>query len=258
MYAQFGSVGGFLRGGGDERALGSSWGAERAVKRRHSKSERRKPSVFDAGISATASAAGTGLATVLAVSGSPLAAAIAMAPAGIKLAVEQTMYVVGERSKNRLISTAVDEGKTTIEGLAESIRDAGPEALPLTLEVFESAARTLNDQKIDALARVWLHGLSEDADLAKDLMMVRCLAQLEAPHIQVLKSFDDVKIYSEISVHQALDRLKPMVSAILNTLVQVGMLNDQAQQQAFEGRYYQIDEWGRLALKYLNDRANTE
>jgi hypothetical protein len=36
------------------------------------------------------------------------------------------------------------------------------------------------------------------------------------------------------------------------------MLNDQAQQQAFEGRYYQIDEWGRLALKYLGDRANTE
>ena len=44
-----------------------------------------------------------------------------------------------------------------------------------------------------------------------------------------------------------------MVAAIRNTLLQVGMLKDRVQQQGFEGVYYQIDEWGLWALRYLED-----
>lgn len=227
------------------------------MKRKKKHGLRVRPSFQEAAATAVTSSAGASVA-VAAVGASPLMILIAGLPAGLKYAYQGIQAVVSERNAARLMVSGAEALGTNEEGLIQAVRDAGINALPLTLEVFDAAARTMNEKKIDALARVWAHGLRDDANLVQDAMMVRCLAQLEAPHIQVLKSFDDVKIYSEISVHQALDHLKPMVSAILNTLVQVGMLNDQAQQQAFEGRYYQIDEWGRLALKYLNDRANTE
>ena len=63
----------------------------------------------------------------------------------------------------------------------------------------------------------------------------------------------DIRIFSAIKVYQGLANLKPMVAAIRNTLVQVGMLNDRVRQQGFEGVYYQIDEWGLWALRYLED-----
>jgi hypothetical protein len=227
------------------------------MKRTKKLTRRARPSLPEAATTAVTSAAGASVA-VAAVGASPLMILIAGLPAGLKYAYQGIQAVVSERNQARLIASGAEALGTSEEGLTQAVRDAGINALPLTLEVFDAVARTLNEQKIDALARVWAHGLRDDANLVQDVMMVRCLAQLEAPHIQVLKRFDDVKVYSEISVHQGLDHLKPMVSAILNTLVQVGMLNDQAQQQAFEGRYYQIDEWGLLALKYLGDRANSE
>lgn len=218
------------------------------------KDERRKPAVFDAGLSAGSSAAGAGLGAALAVSGSPLAAVVALAPAAIKFAVEQTMYIVSQKGKSRLVETAMAENGLTEQGLADVIRDGGPEVLPLTLEAFEASGRTLDERKIDALARVWAEGLSDKSKVDDNLLMVRSLAMLEAPHLQVLAILPletEGEGLSPNKIGEELPRIGIPLLAVLGQLELAGFV---AQGMGFwNGSHsYALSPWGVRAKEYLD------
>lgn len=87
------------------------------------------------------------------------------------------------------------------QGLGEKLLAAGEPVVLFTLEVVDALMRTSNEQKIDALARVWAHGIGDPSSIDLETLMVKSLAQLEALHILTLETvysgsgvLDEVKL----------------------------------------------------------------
>ena len=59
----------------------------------------------------------------------------AVVPSVLQFALEGVQYMLAKRNIARLAATTADELNTDEEGLADSIREAGPEGLPLALEL---------------------------------------------------------------------------------------------------------------------------
>jgi hypothetical protein len=156
--------------------------------RRHRKKKAvTKPSLKDSALTGSAGAAGTGLGLAFASAGTPRAMLIAALPAGLKYTFQVAQYALAERNGNRVVAEAAAVLGTDEAGLTERVAVAGVGAMPLAFEVFEAVSRTTGDQKIDALARVWAHGLGHDAKPDEDLAMVRTLSAMEPGHVQLLQ-----------------------------------------------------------------------
>lgn len=87
-------------------------------------------------------------------------------------------------------ATALDEAARRLDRSADEVVDLAtdsPESAQLLAETLFAAARTVNENKIRALARALANGLRDDeARPDEQQLIVSALAEVEAPHIKVL------------------------------------------------------------------------
>lgn len=90
------------------------------------------------------------------------------------------------RSAGRMLQGSADRMAVEPDELVDSaLRDLN--SAHLLGEAIQTAARTVNDQKIQALARALANGIRDDAARADDeALVIAALAEIEAPHIKVL------------------------------------------------------------------------
>jgi hypothetical protein len=61
--------------------------------------------------------------------------------------------------------------------------------LTFTVTAVQAALTTLNEQKLDGLARLFVRNLNDDSRIDADTVMITVLADLETPHIRILHSW---------------------------------------------------------------------
>jgi hypothetical protein len=100
-------------------------------------------------------------------------------------------WLAGQRRKyERTVGTAVEESGLAPEELASRLTSTVPRAALLG-EVMDAAARTALEEKLDVLGRLLARGaLADETSLDEELMWVRIMAQLEAPHLRALTALD--------------------------------------------------------------------
>lgn len=142
------------------------------------------PSIMTETIAALVSA-GAGLA--IAGPGGALVAAAAQPALSMALqrAIEE-LAQLRRRSAEQMVSRAAVQLAAEPDTLvALALEDA--DAAHLLGEAIQVAARTVNQQKINGLARALANGLREDsARPDEEALIVAALAEVEAPHIKVL------------------------------------------------------------------------
>jgi hypothetical protein len=72
--------------------------------------------------------------------------------------------------------------------LEELLREAtsDPRVLEMLARSVEAAARSLDDDKIDLLARIFVSGMRDSAKVDEAIILVEALRPLEAPHLRLL------------------------------------------------------------------------
>lgn len=92
--------------------------------------------------------------------------------------------------RSRSAAAALDEASRRLGCNADQVvqlATQSPEAAQLLAETLTAAARTVNENKIRALARALANGLRDDeARPDEQQLIVAALAEVEAPHIKVL------------------------------------------------------------------------
>lgn len=125
-----------------------------------------------------------------ALTGSAEAAAIGALAGPIQLAL-QTLWasVRSLRAENaaRVLSEAAGKAGLSPEQMVARAAESQPRAV-LAGEVIEIAMRTALDEKLHALAMSLAAGVTDDAMIDRELIVVRALGDLEAPHLQLLNT----------------------------------------------------------------------
>lgn len=110
----------------------------------------------------------------------------------IKFVQKVSAHVISRRWDRaaRAVETAAEILDVGLDILEE--RTASDDArMELLARVLEAAARAPLEEKIVALGRVLADGLREDGSISEALILAAALADLEAPHISVLKHIVD-------------------------------------------------------------------
>ena len=63
---------------------------------------------------------------------------------------------------------------------------ADPWTLEMLARSVEAAARSLDDEKIDLLARIFVSGIRDSAKVDEAIILIEALRQVEAPHLRLL------------------------------------------------------------------------
>ena len=215
----------------------------------HPKKKPERPSATDLAVSMGTGVTGAEVAAFLPDHYKPFAAIIAPFLTG-------GLNLLRFRHAERVVDTASSSLGTDAEGILRAIGD-DPELLVLSQEVFEAASRTANQEKVDVLGRIWAHALGDDAKPDEDTMMLRAVADLETPHVQLLVwlAADD-KVHSVDEMTAALPHLATVIRGVAGTLERVGFTN-RGMVEEMVGYYFtalgfQITDWGRLAMDYLD------
>jgi predicted transcriptional regulator len=147
--------------------------------------------------------------------------------------------VLRQGSVASLVATAAEElgedAQTLVDGAMSS--DGGAELLA---EAMHAAAATLNQRKVDALARALANGLAQDQVQIDDArLMVQSLADVEAPHIKVLVALLPYRLVVSVDPETIAERLEvseATVRTIFVTLERVGFIEENLaeQQQALD------------------------
>lgn len=128
-------------------------------------------------------AAATGLAGT-----SAGAVAAAAAPLITKAfsSLGQRHIAQAQRGGESVLEEAVEASGMSADQLAAAAADS-PERLLLAGTALEAGTRTVNADKWRALGRSLANGLTDDALVDPELLIVAALADIEAPHIKVLR-----------------------------------------------------------------------
>ena len=138
-------------------------------------------------VQAVAAAAGTGVGALF--GGTPGAVAgAAMQP----LLTDVLQHAAAEIGllRGRSAAKALDDASRRLGRSPDDVVELAtrsPQSAQLLAEALSAAARTIDEQKIRALARALANGLREDqARPDEEQLVVAALAEVEAPHIKVL------------------------------------------------------------------------
>lgn len=139
-------------------------------------------------------AIGGEIAAALAAAGLALhdpGAGVAAAGAAPALSAMYGRWLASQRRKyERTVGTAVAESGLTPDDLASRLTSTVPHATLLG-EVMDAAARTALEEKLDVLGRLLACGaLADGVGVDEELMWVRIMAKLEAPHLRALSALD--------------------------------------------------------------------
>jgi hypothetical protein len=196
--------------------------------------QRDKPEELVSQMAIEAAAGGGGILTQLAM-GAGLTTTVAggVAPVVISALVRATREVIRRRQNRagRLLVIAAE----TVGGLEifEERLYSHDERVELLGRVLEAAARTTTlEAKIRALSHVLVDGLEDDADMSEAFILAAALADVEEPHVEVLRYIDAQPVPPlELRPHEDLEpqgwevdylaRALPEVAEILDGLVAV-------------------------------------
>jgi hypothetical protein len=111
------------------------------------------------------------------------ASAGALTQEAVTLIAERRRHVT--RRVERFAATAEEESGLTLEDLLiDASRDE--RKLELLGRTVEAAARSLEDRKIDLLARTYVHGVHDGDRIDQALIITGALRELETPHLLLL------------------------------------------------------------------------
>lgn len=129
----------------------------------------------------TAAASGLGGTTAGAV-------AAAASPLVTKIfgTIGQRHVAQSQRSGEAVLESALDASDLTPEQL-EAATAGSAERLLLAGSALAAGTRTVNADKLRALGRALANGLKDDALVDPEMLVVAALADLEAPHVKVLR-----------------------------------------------------------------------
>src|SRR6266567_528387 len=119
--------------------------------------------------------------------------AIAAVPVGAVAGslTEEAANAVGllwEQRRERIQRFAGEAEKTSGTGMDQLLVEAtaDPRALEMLARSVEAAARSLDDEKIDLLARIFVSGVRDSAKVNEAVILIEALRQLEVPHLRLL------------------------------------------------------------------------
>jgi hypothetical protein len=104
---------------------------------------------------------------------------------------EEAVSAVGllwQQRRDR-IQRFADEAETSSGTRMEQLlveAEADPRTLEMLARGVEAAARSLDDRKIDLLARIFVSGVRDRAKVDEAIILIEALRQLEAPHLRLL------------------------------------------------------------------------
>ncbi|WP_157744729.1 hypothetical protein [Micromonospora viridifaciens] len=205
--------------------------------------------------------------------------------AGAKEIVDPALAGLGEKIRQahrrrlgRLWQAGCDESGLEPETLGERLARDEP-ALLLTAEAVEASIRTAVPEKIGALGRVLANAVHDTAKVDEELLVVRALAQIEAPHISLLALLADEPPLKVVQGHEArvlgwtpdqiasrLPGHSEVLDPLLVTLQSSGLIEAAGSDTTWDGSRLGDQEWaatrfGRLCLQRLDDargRANLD
>lgn len=197
--------------------------------------------------------------------------------AGAKEIVDPALAGLGENIKQahrrrirRLWQAGCAESGLEPETLGERLARDEP-ALSLTAETVEAAIRTAVPEKIGALGRVLANAAHDTAKVDEELLVVRALAQIEAPHISLLALLAGEPPFKAVQGHEAralgwtpdqiANRLPghtEVLDPLLVTLQSSGLIKAGGSDTTWDGSLFADQQWtatrfGRLCLQRLDD-----
>jgi hypothetical protein len=197
--------------------------------------------------------------------------------AGAKEIADPALIGLGESVKQayqrrvwRLWRVSCDESGLEPETLGERLARDEP-ALSLTAETVEAAIRTAVPEKIGALGRVLANAAHDNAKVDAERLVVRALAQIEAPHIGLLDLLAGEPPAKVVQGHEAralgwtpdeiADRLPGhtgVLDPLLVALQSSGLIEAVGSVTTWDGSPFADQQWtattfGRLCLQRLYD-----
>ncbi|MBO0609881.1 hypothetical protein [Myceligenerans salitolerans] len=147
--------------------------------------------------------------------GDPVAG-VAVAGAVPALNAMYSRWLSGQRRKfERTVGTAVEESGLAPDELASKLTSTVPHAALLG-EVMDAASRTALEEKLDVLGRLLARGAlaADGTSIDEELMWVRIMTRLEAPHLRVLTALDDARPTGSDRASWMYDRTRAAFEAV--------------------------------------------
>ncbi|GAA1807762.1 hypothetical protein HC028_21355 [Planosporangium flavigriseum] len=175
------------------------------------------------------------------------------------------------RRSERLVQAATAYADTPAETLMLAVYDDGKKR-ELFFHAVQAAAQSVENQKIDTLARAFASGaLSNDpAVIDEAAIVVDCLSELQAPHLRLLAILSqtpaNADLEGEARIQQAqswtasemLQRdpgLRNVLVALVAKLTGAGMVKDNGVGTWSYTPRWQLTEFGRICSTYLVARG---
>jgi hypothetical protein len=197
--------------------------------------------------------------------GGALAGAVAagVLPPYLETFARQALTFPAERTA-RLLEGAAQEADIPVEDLLEGA-GADERRAQLTAEAVAAAQATLLEEKIGVLSRSLAEGLQDDAVVETELLLIRTLADVEKPHLQVLQQIAEDRPAGPITEKgwQAADlgQMLPHVAHVLDPVLAV-LSRHRLIDDATRGTYDQPHEerwvltgYGERCLTLLEERG---
>jgi hypothetical protein len=155
---------------------------------------RRASGMANAAVGATVGSAVSALCVIAGTAlGEPVAFGVASVPAGAAanwLSEDMAGYVASlyQQRRQRLHRFAGESESVSGTPLEDLLREArsDPRVLEMLARCVEAASRSLDDEKIDLLARIYVSGARDSARVDEAIILVEALRPLEAPHLRLL------------------------------------------------------------------------
>jgi hypothetical protein len=188
------------------------------------------------------------------------AAAPILAP-GIQAFVRRALTFNAERT-TRALDGAAHEAGISVGELLEWAGTNERRAL-FTAEVIAAAQATLLDAHIRVLSKVLADGIRDDAVVDTDMLLVRTLADIEKPHLQVLQQVAqdrtgepvDLKGWQAGDLVGVLPHVALVLDPVLAVLSRHGLIDDETRgtyDRPHEQRWV-LTGYGRRCLKLLEE-----
>jgi hypothetical protein len=131
------------------------------------------------------------------------------------------------RNAGRVLELTADELELGPEELV-NLTQTTEQSTQVLFEVMEAAARTMDSNKIRALARALANGLRDDsAAIDREALVVRALSDIETMHLRVLSIVADQPngrcTESHLVINEGIDRV--VLGAVIETLKRHALLD---------------------------------
>ncbi len=189
--------------------------------------------------------------------------ALAGAVAEVLVDVNYRLWAKRVDCVDQFTTTAATEAGVPAEDLLRDIAE-DPRSLELFAQVAETASRALDGWKIDLLARIFVHGARDGANVDATVMIYEAVRDLQRPHLRVLEILAEPNPdgpegrWTASQVVAADEGLGDAVSALISKLGAVGLATDTDTKTLiwYSGGSWTLTRLGRLSVDYLASRGS--